>query len=243
MPNTKVDFSAALVGGTLAGTAWHAYNLLGFLLASRAVNASKIYGGLALIPLLMGGLYVVWLTVLFGAQVAYAFQNRTAYLQDRLTENINQRGREFIALRVITSISRRFRNAEPPPTISDMAGELAIPSRLIQQVLRPLLIGRLVTEVHPVNGVAYAPARPLEDITAHDVLTAMRSMNGRDALPHNEPAQSGLLGEYARIQEAERAAASSVSIKALVQSCQPRLVAIAADADRNEAELGAGKTT
>jgi len=54
VPNTKVNFSAALVGGTLAGVCWHFYNQLGFLLASSTMNASRIYGSLALIPLLIG---------------------------------------------------------------------------------------------------------------------------------------------------------------------------------------------
>ena len=73
MPNTKVHFGAALVGGALAGTAWHLFNVFSLYVGSRAVNASKIYGSLALVPLLMLGLYTVWVIVLFGAQVAYAF--------------------------------------------------------------------------------------------------------------------------------------------------------------------------
>ena len=48
VPNTKVHFSAALVGGALAGVTWHMFNLMSLHLASRWVNASKIYGGLAL---------------------------------------------------------------------------------------------------------------------------------------------------------------------------------------------------
>jgi len=38
----------------------------------------------------MIGLYFSWLILLFGAQIAYAFQNRKAYLQDKLAENVNQ---------------------------------------------------------------------------------------------------------------------------------------------------------
>jgi membrane protein len=124
VPNTRVDFSAALVGGTLAGLAWHGYTRLGFLLASFAVKTNAIYGALATIPLLMGGLYVVWLTILFGAQVAYAFQNRAAYLQDKLAENVNQRGREFVALRLMTCIGQRFNRGQKPVTIREISTEL-----------------------------------------------------------------------------------------------------------------------
>ena len=36
-------------------------------------------------------IYISWLIVLFGAQVAYAYQNRQAYLQDKVAENVKIR--------------------------------------------------------------------------------------------------------------------------------------------------------
>jgi membrane protein len=222
VPNTRVEFGAALAGGTLAGVCWHVYNILGFLLASRAVNASKIYGGLALVPLMMGGLYVVWLTVLFGAQVAYAFQNRAAYLQDRLAENVNQRGREFVALRLMTCLGQRFQRGLPPATIAQISAELGVPSRLVQQVLRTLLAAHLVVEVTGAQ-TGYSPARPLESITAHHILLALRSVLGQELLTQDEPVRAEVYGEFARIQQAEEQAASAVTLQALVSRVQARL--------------------
>ncbi|MFM2082774.1 MAG: hypothetical protein RL380_1465 [Verrucomicrobiota bacterium] len=220
VPATKVQFRAALVGGALAGTAWHIYYLLGFVFVSRALATSRIYGSLALVPLLMGGLYVVWLTVLFGAQVAYAWQNRAAYLQDRLTENVNQRGREFIALRLMTAIARRFQRHEPPATLAELSAELAIPSKLAQQVLTPLLAAHLVSEVANTDH-AFVPARPLETITAHDILHALRATHGHEVVTREEPLREELLGEFARIQLAEKTAASQITLLALAQRQPP----------------------
>jgi membrane protein len=76
VPNTKVRFSAALTGGIISGSLWHLNNVFGFLYVSRVVTNSKIYGSLALVPVFMIGLYFSWVILLFGAQVAYAFQNR-----------------------------------------------------------------------------------------------------------------------------------------------------------------------
>ena len=74
----------------------------------------------------MIGLYVSSLILLFGAQVAYAYQNRAAYLQEKLCENINQRGREFIALRLMQSIGLRFLRGERPATVPEMADGLLV---------------------------------------------------------------------------------------------------------------------
>lgn len=222
MPNTKVRFSAAAVGSLIGTAAWVGTNLLGSLYISRVVTNSKIYGSLGLVPVFMLGLYTSWLILLFGAQVAYAWQNRAAYLQEKLAENVNQRGREFIALRLMTFVSQRFQRGERPASIPEMSADLGIPSRLIQQVMQTLLAARLVVEVGGNEG-GYAPARPLEQINAHHILTAMRATQGQELATRDEPARAEVYGEFARIQEAERVAASAVNMLALVHRAQARL--------------------
>lgn len=228
IPNTTVDFGAALVGGSLAGVSWHCYNKIAVWIAVRAISrgdtstVDATYAGLAILPLLMAGLYVVWLTVLFGAQVAYAFQNRASYLQDRLVENVNQRGREFVALRLMTCIGQRFHQGQPSATIREISTELGIPSKLVQQIMRTLLAAGLVVEIAgPESG--YSPARPLETINCHHILLAMRATHGQEPATRDEPVRVEVLGEFARIQAAEREAAASVSMLALVNRAQARL--------------------
>ncbi len=220
-PNTKVEFSAALLGGAVAGTAWHFYNQLGFLLAARVANVSITYGSLFLVVLLMGGLYIVWLILLFGAQIAYAYQNRTAYLQDRLADNVNQRGREFVALRIMTCLGQRFQNGLRPATVPQLSTELGVPSRLTQSVLRTLAVTQLVTEVAGAEA-AFAPARPLDAINAYDILLAMRTGTGQELALRNEPELADIYGEFARIELAERNAAASISLLALTHRVQSR---------------------
>ena len=76
-------FQRGAGGRALAGITWHAYNSLGLHLASRAVNASEIYGGLALIPFLMIGLYIVWLTCCSARRWPMRSRTATSYLQEQ----------------------------------------------------------------------------------------------------------------------------------------------------------------
>lgn len=216
VPNTKVKFSAALAGGAVAGTLWHLNNLFGFLYVSRVVNNREIYGSLGLVPVFMIGLYFSWLILLFGAQIAYAIQNRAAYLQDRLADNVNQRGREFVALRLMTCLGQRFQQGQRPATVFQLSTELGIPSRLTQSVLRTLTATRLVTETAGAEA-AFMPARPLSDINAHDILLAMRNGIGQELPAREEPSLAQIYGEFARIEKAEREAASTISLLALTQ--------------------------
>jgi membrane protein len=211
MPNTKVHWSAALVGGVLAGTLWHLNSLVSVLYVSRVVSNSRIYGSLGLVPVFMLGLYLFWWILLFGAQVAYAFQNRASYMEQRQVETIDQRGREVVALRVSARIARRFLRGEPPPTVSQMGKELNVPTRLIQELLQHLCAARLIvqtTEQEP----GYLPARPLETITCHELLLALRTVRGQQLNTRSEPANSRVYAEFRRIEQAEREVAAGITL-------------------------------
>jgi membrane protein len=224
MPNTKVDWRAALVGGAVAGLLWHVVNLVSVLYVSRVVANSKIYGSLGLVPVFMMGLYSSWVILLFGAQVAYAFQNRASYLEEKQIENINQRGREFVALRLMTCIGERFLRGEPPPTAVEIGQQLCVPSRLVLELMQTLAAAHLVVEVAGLEP-AFFPARPLERITCHDVLMALRASQGEELVTRDEPTRSEVLGEFNRIEEAERHAASSVTMLALASRAQAKQLA------------------
>jgi membrane protein len=219
IPNTKVHWQAALAGGLAGGILFHLNNVVSVLYVSRVVSNSKIYGSLGLVPVFMIGLYFSWLILLFGAQVAYAYQNRATYFEERQVENINQRGREFIALRLMTLIGQRFVRGELPPNAVEIAAALAVPTRLVQQLTQTLSAARLVAEAAGPEP-AYLPARPLETITCHDLLLALRASQGQELATRDEPTRVEVYGEFHRIEEAERQAAASVTMLALVNRTQ-----------------------
>lgn len=218
VPNTKVEFSAALAGGIAGGTLWHLNNLFGFLYVSRVITNSKIYGSLGLIPVLMAGLYLSWAILLFGAQIAYSFQNRRIYLQEKAVETVTHRDREILALRVMAFIGRRFYKGEKPASIQDISDDLEIPSKLIQQVLHRLLDAQIVMEVS--GTAAFVPTRPLESITAHDILLALRSGGNEPPPSLGTPCALEIMNEFEKIENAERAAAVPLTLLTLVQRTQ-----------------------
>jgi len=233
IPNTKVHWQAALAGGLAGGILFHLNNVVSVLYVSRVVSNSKIYGSLGLVPVFMIGLYFSWLILLFGAQVAYAYQNRATYFEERQVENINQRGREFVALRLMTCIGQRFVRGEPPPSAVEISAALAVPTRLVQQLMQTLSAARLVAETAGAEP-AYMPARPLETITCHDLLLALRASQGQELATRDEPTRSEVYGEFHRIEEAERQAAASVTMFALVNRAQAHLPQLPARSELGE---------
>jgi DNA-binding IscR family transcriptional regulator len=174
-------------------------------------------------------LYFSWLILLFGAQVAYTFQYRRAYLQERQTETVNQRGREFVALRMAAVIGEHFQEGRRAPAASEIAETLGVPVRLVHQVGDALLASGLITRVAN-DEVAYLPGRPLERITVHDVLLAMRAGQGKELLTLDGPARSLVRGEYERIEAAERRVSSSVSLLDVVHRLSRNMEVLTAGA-------------
>ncbi|PYI89284.1 MAG: hypothetical protein DME26_01620 [Verrucomicrobia bacterium] len=231
MPNTQVHWRAALLGGTLGGCLWMLNNVYSSIYLSRVAAFQTIYGKFATIPVFLVGLYFSWLIVLLGAQVSYAWQNRRVYLQEKKAESVNQRGREFIALRIMTYIAERFERRQPPPTLLEIAAALGIPTRLAGRLILPLREARLLVEVRGVE-TAYAPGTPLEKISCEDILHALRAGGGQELDTRDDPSRALVRGEFERIQDAERAVAGSVTLKELVNRTP------ASASDRGQANRG-----
>jgi len=215
MPNTRVRPPAAFAGGLVAGLLWQVNSWLGFLFISRVTSNNAIYGSVGMIPVIMIGLYFGWLILLFGAQVAYAFQNRAAYLSEKQAESVNQRGRELTALRIMAAAGRHFEEGRPAPSVNQFAALLGVPTKLVSQLLEVLLRAGLVVETHD-RECGYAPARPLNQITAHNVLQAFRAGQGQDFAERERAADLPVLNEFDRICQAEHSAAGSVTLHDLV---------------------------
>ncbi|HTL58642.1 MAG TPA: YihY/virulence factor BrkB family protein [Candidatus Limnocylindrales bacterium] len=216
MPNAKVHWNAALVGGLVGGSLWHLNNLISVLYVSRVVSNSVIYGSLGLVPVFMIGLYLIWWIVLFGAQVAYAFQNRASFLEQQQVEQMGQRGRELLALRLIAWIGRRFMRGEPPVSVFEMAKQLEVPTRLVLEVIHQLCKAHLVI---PAVGsdVAYTPARPLRNVTCQQILAAMRAGPGQRMAHPEEPTASRVFRLFRRIEHAEARIASKITLQELAE--------------------------
>lgn len=217
MPNTKVEWRAAFVGGAVAALLWGLNNQLNVLYFEQVVRNSKIYGSLGILPIFLIGLYLSWLMLLFGAQVAYAFQNRKAYLHERLADSVNHITREFIALRLMTSVAHRFNAGDPPPTLIELSDQLAVPSRLLLRIIQPLTKSGLIVEVRNITS-AFAPGRPLESISYGDILQSIRSAMGQNLSTREGPEREKVQHELDLIREAEARAAAGVTLASVVRS-------------------------
>ncbi|MGC8743830.1 MAG: YhjD/YihY/BrkB family envelope integrity protein [Verrucomicrobiia bacterium] len=214
MPNTRVQWKAALIGGVVGGSLWQLNSMFNALYVNRVVTYSKIYGSLGILPVFLIGLYFSWLILLFGAQVAYAYQNRRAYLMEKLSESVNQAGREFVALRIMAQICRAYKNGYGAQKLSSLTNALGIPSQLASRVLTQLVNEDLLIAI-PNGETAYVPKKPLEEISLYDVIQAMRRANGREVETVNDAIRPVIRKYYDEIINTEKQAGEKITMKEL----------------------------
>ena len=203
MPKTEVQVRSALMGGLVAGFLLQLNNKLSFLYISNVANADRIYGSLGAVPMLLLGLYISWIILLFGAQVAYAYQNYQSYMQEKQADRIHHAGREFLALRLMALVSDRFESGAVPPKTQDLADQLGVASGLTSEVMDQLEENQLVSVVQSDQG-GYLPARPPASISVDDVLVAIRRGQGIGVISSDDCLRDVIRGAYDQV-EAEAA--------------------------------------
>lgn len=116
MPNTKVKWASALIGGIIGGIAIQLFQMIYLNGQLWIAKYNAIYGAFAAIPLLLLWVQMSWFIVLIGAELSYSAQNVRKFSFDRETKNISRRFRDFFTLMIASVIVKRFAEGETPLT-------------------------------------------------------------------------------------------------------------------------------
>ncbi len=174
IPNTKIRFRSALVGGIIAGTLWQGaqWGYITFQVGVAKYNA--IYGTLAVLPVFMVWLYASWVIVLLGGEVVYAHQHLRTFLREVRTPALSSAARERLALAFFFEISLAFHHDRPAWSMAGLAERLDVPERSVREIFESLVDAGIVATGCGDDPLCL-PARELEHILVRDVLAAMRS--------------------------------------------------------------------
>jgi membrane protein len=169
VPATKVQLSAAAIGGGLAGVAWEIAKWGYAIFVGKSVRYHAIYGSVAAIPIFLLWLYLSWTLMLFGAKVAFIVQHASALLRKRPLAS-TQGSREILAGEAMLQIARAFDVGAPPPAEDEIASSAQALAEDVGEALAALRQAGLVT---PTAEGGLVPSRSLDRITLFDVRTAL----------------------------------------------------------------------
>lgn len=159
VPNTKVKFRSALVGAAVGGTLWQTTGLVFAEFAASSTKYAAIYSGFAILILFMIWLYLSWLILLLGSQVAYYYQYPEQIRLSNQRLPLSGRFREQMGLLVMYWIAHRFVHDGKPLSIEALSQLLQMPGDRIGEILQLLQERGLLVE---------SGSEPPEYLLVHD---------------------------------------------------------------------------
>jgi len=182
IPNKKSDIKSALAGGLIAGTIFQIAQMTYIKFQVGVSSYNAIYGSFAALPLFLIWLQASWAIVLFGAEIAFSWENtETLETQDIDYDKISIRLKKLIVLRIVHLCVNRFANKKTPAFDIYISTKMKIPLKIVKILLAKLVECRVLLEVNWENGIGYVPASDIECLTICDVLTAFE-LRGDDII-------------------------------------------------------------
>jgi membrane protein len=217
IPNTRVKPLAAFTGAIVAGTLWNAMTGVYVWYNAKVLTNYTFYGSLGSIPIFLLWIYLSWIVVLFGAEIAFAAQHVETYRSELEGVKLSPGDRDRLALVICVEAAGPFEAGGVPPTAETIATRLKAPSRVVHEVAYQLMSKGILREVTALDAKdpGLIPARDPSVLTIRDILAAMRSYGDPFILPDG-PAS---LPIYRLVNEAEATATeplSKVTLKELV---------------------------
>ena len=224
VPNTKVKFSSALVGGLFAGILWET---TGWLFASFVVSSTKyaaIYSGFAILMLFIIWLYLGWLILLVGAEVSFYHQYPQFLTVNKETLLLSNRLKERLAFLIMFLIGYNYYHNKPPWTLNSLLERLCLPVEPVQDVLTVLEKNGLVFETAD-DPPAYLPGMDIESIKLKDFFNSVRASEEETySIEDRFLSMDEVDGVIKRVDEAVGDALGEETIKSLVLSRKEEIV-------------------
>jgi len=194
IPNTRVRFRAALIGGVTAGIMWA---LVGKAFTAVIFYSSQmvaVYTGFAIVLTTLIWVYLSWLILLIGAQLAFYLQFPQYLRHGQETIELSGSDREQAGLSIMYLIGRDYGAGSKHWSAGTLATELDVPGIALAPVIACLERAGLILATEKDQ---FVPGRDPEGILLCDVLDAVRKLQTGRLLTvvQSETAAARVMGE------------------------------------------------
>lgn len=176
LPNTKVGKRSSAIGSFVAAVLFIATQSL-FGLYVQQTGKTSYYGALGVLPLFLFWLYVTWLLILFGVEIAHTLSAMSSGQFKHLESS--RSADNFIdpawVMPLMTSVAAAFRLGK---TIhpQELSRSLNLPTRVVRQLIGVLEKQGLLHSIQERESQGYSLALPAEKIPLNKLIDAIESM-------------------------------------------------------------------
>ena len=176
IPNTTVRVGSAVMAGVVAGTAFILFQWGYLYLQTLMTSYNAIYGSFAALPLFLMWVQYSWMILLFGGELAFAYQNIDKFDEERESLHVNYDSRRKVLLGAMLVVVRHFAAGKGAISLSKIKHSLNLPTRIVNSVLRSLVEAEQLLEL-PAEGKgfekSFVPAKDVVTFTVYNILEAV----------------------------------------------------------------------
>jgi membrane protein len=213
VPNTRVQWRAALTGALVGGILWAAVGKMFTAFVVYSTRLTIVYAGFAFVVAGLLWTYFGWLILLAGAQLSFYVQN-PAYLRLGLQHLRLSAGElEELALRLMYFVGRAHLAGGTRWTVHRLATELGLPAIAVANMAATLeRAGLLIVS----DDDQLVPGRDMGHIRVYEILEIARSERSGHLAPRNLaiPAVDRVL---TALEEARRSHCGELTLRDLVE--------------------------
>jgi membrane protein len=221
VPNTRVQFRAALVGAVSAGVLWAAVGKVFTAFVVYSTRLTIVYAGFAFIVAALLWTYLGWLILLAGAQLSFYLQNPT-YLRLGLQElRLSCVEVEQLALRMMYFVGRMHLTGGKRWTVNQLARELGLPGIAVDKMATALEAAGLVIVTDEDELLC---AKDIGHVTVYEVLEIARNQRSGHFAPRSMPIPA-VDRLTASLEELRRNRCGELTLRDLVEET-PRPVSV-----------------
>ena len=180
MPNTKVNLKAALLGAVIAGFLWESTSWIFASFVASSGNYSAIYSSFAILVLFMIWLYLGWIILLLGANIAFYFQYPSVISSADECHCAEPAHQEQLVLQLMYLITLNLIKGKPPWTSEKLSQVMGQPLDLVTDCLQHLVDSNLLTKAGEQRQF-WLPLRDIADIPVIEVLASVEGSELRSA--------------------------------------------------------------
>ena len=173
VPNTRVRFRAALIGGVTAGVIWGLVGRVFTAVIAYSSHLVAVYTGFAIVLTTLIWVHLSWLILLIGAKLAFYVQFPQYLRHGQEAIELSGRDCEQTGLSIMYLIGRDYGAAADYWDAGRLAAELDIPSIALAPVLARLERAGLLVATEKEQ---YLPGRDPARILLADILEAVRTL-------------------------------------------------------------------
>ena len=181
VPNIRVKFKSALIGGIAAGIFWQSTSWAFAAFVVNSVKYTAIYSTFASMIIFFIWIYMNWLILLIGCSITAYHQQPSRRTLRSKAARLSNRMRETMALMIMMLVTRNYHQHKDGWTINALAEQMNVTPNACEILVNHLASAKLLVATKQLP-TQYIPGYDPATIFLKDIISVVRAAEESDDL-------------------------------------------------------------